>query len=191
MNVKLKEIATVSSGAIFRSRIIPSNLGNIKVIQMKDLDKNNTVRLDKTICIEGKNAKPNQLAKLNDLIFRSRGQTNTVALLQRDIKNTIIAAPLFRIRPNPKKIISKFLFWWINQKTSQAYFNSRSEGTMIKMVSKRSLEDLEIILPPLEKQHKIAEFFKLVMKEQQLLEKIKKHKALYTQGILMQMALER
>ena len=44
--------------------------------------------------------------------------------------------------------------------------------------------------PSLEQQKKVAEFFSLSMREQQLLEEIKNRKATYTQGILMQMASE-
>ena len=58
------------------------------------------------------------------------------------------------------------------------------------MVSKQSLEDIEVSLPPLERQHEIAEFFRLSLKEQRRLEEIKNRKALCAQGILMQMASE-
>ena len=133
------------------------------------------------------NTPKSQLAKLGDIIFRSRGQTNTAALLNEDTKNTIVAAPLFRVRPDIKKVVSEFLLWWINQPSSQSYLASRSKGTMVKMVSKQGLENLEINLPSLERQAKIAEFFSLSVREQQLLEAIKNHKAIYAQGILMQM----
>tara|TARA_Y100000590_G_scaffold16019_1_gene19379 strand:+ start:1212 stop:1733 length:522 start_codon:yes stop_codon:yes gene_type:complete len=138
----------------------------------------------------GGKPKPNQLAKLGDIIFRSRGQTNTAALLNEDVKSTIVAAPLFRVRPDIKKVVPEFLLWWINQPSSQSYLASRSKGTMVKMVSKQGLEDLEVNLPSLEQQKKVAEFFSLSMREQQLLEEIKNRKAIYTQGILMQMASE-
>ena len=190
MTLKLKDIATVSSGATFRSRIEASKDGDVRVIQMKDLGDDYFVHLNESIHIEQVNPKPNQLAKLGDIIFRSRGQTNTAALLNEYVENTIVAAPLFRIRPNRKRIIPEFLLWWINQASSQAYLASTSKGTMLKMVSKQDLEDLEINLPSLEQQTKITDFFSLSMKEQQLLEEIKKCKATYTQGILMQAASE-
>jgi len=58
------------------------------------------------------------------------------------------------------------------------------------MVSKQGLEDLEVNPPSLEQQAKVAEFFSLSVREQQLLEEIKNRKAFYTQGILMPMASE-
>ena len=188
MFLKLKDIATISSGETFRSRIETSASGDVRVIQMKDLDANDTVNLEKVIQIRYSKPKPNQLVKQSDIIFRSRGKTNTAALLQKDTRNTIVASPLFRIRPDTEKVLPEFLFWWINQPSSQAYFSSRSEGSMLKMISKKVLANLEVSLPSLEQQRKIADFFNLSMEEQRLLEKIKKNKAIFVQAILMQIA---
>lgn len=190
MVLKLKDIATVSSGVTFRSRVEVSNNGGVRVIQMKDLGDDNFVHLNETVHVDLSTPKPNQLARLGDIIFRSRGQTNTAALLQEKVKNTIVAAPLFRVRPDIKKVMPEFLLWWINQPSSQSYLASRSIGTVVKMISKQGLEDLEVNLPSLKRQRKIAEFFSLSMREQQLLEDIKNRKSIYAQGILMRLASE-
>ena len=188
MKLKLKNIAIISSGVTFRSRIEASPNGTVRVIQMKDLGDDNSVRLEGNTRLEHLKPKPNHFAKPGDIIFRSRGQTNTAALLREGAENTIVAAPLFRVRPDTKKVVAEFLLWWINQPSSQAYLSSRAKGTMVKMISKQELEDLEVSLPSLEQQKKIAEFFSLAMREQHLLEEIKNRKAIYAQGILMQMA---
>ena len=154
---------------------------------MKDLGDDNRVHLGESTHIDYSRPRPNQLARPGDIIFRSRGQTNTAALLQEDTENTIVAAPLFRVRPDTEMIIPEFLLWWINQPLSQSYLASRSKGTMVKMVSKQSLEGLEVSLPSLKQQTKIVAFLRLSMREQQLLEEIKNRKAIHTQGILMQM----
>ncbi len=188
MLLKLKDIAQVSSGVTFRSRVEVSKDSDLRVIQMKDLGDDNLVHLKETIQVDRPtNPKPDQFAKLGDILFRSRGQTNTAALLKEAAKNTIVAAPLFRVRPDTTKIMPEFLLWWINQPSSQSYLASISEGTMLKMVSKQGLQDLAVNLPALERQRKIADFFSLSMQERQLLEEIKQRRAIYTQGILMQM----
>ncbi len=185
---KLKNIATISLGTQFRSRIEASPTGDFRVISMKDLGQDNTVNLNKTVRIKYENMPSNQLAKVGDIIFRSRGQTNTAAIIDQEVENTIIAAPLFRIRADTQAVIPAFLLWWINQPATQAYLNSRAKGTSLKMIGKQELADLEVTLPPLEQQHKIAELFRLTQKEQRLLETIKTCRALYMQNILMQMA---
>jgi len=190
MELRLKEIAEISSGVTFRSRIETSFNGGVRVIQMKDLGDDNFVHIKGCIQIKHSVIKPDQIVKIGDLIFRSRGQTNTVALLNEEVTDTILAAPLLRLRPNKFKVLPEYLLWWINQPSSQYYLISRSEGSTVKMVGKSGLEDMMVSLPPMEKQIKIAKFFYLSQQEQKLLEKLKYHKAILTQGILMPMASE-
>ena len=107
---------------------------------------------------------------------------------KEDVTATIVAAPLFCVRPDTEKVLPDFLLWWINQASSQAYLAAQAEGTMVKMVSKRSLDNLEVRLPPLPTQKNIVELFSLALREQQLLKAMQQRKADYIQGILMQMA---
>lgn len=190
MVLKLKDIAKVSSGVTFRSRIEASPKGSVRVVQMRDLGDDNFVHLNESLYIDYAKPKPNQLLKSGDVIFRSRGQTNTAALLQEDVQNTVLAAPLFRVRADAKKVLPEFLLWWINQPSSQSYLASRSEGTMVKMVSIQGLEDLEVSLPALAQQRKIVDVFELFKQEQRLLDEIKERKEKLIQGVLMQMASE-
>lgn len=161
---------------------------------MKDLGKDNQVHLDKAIRINhtqlNSKPKPTHFLQKGDLIFCSRGQTNTAALLNKEATDTICSSPLFRIRVNQAKIIPAYLLWWINQPASQHYLRTRSVGTMLKMINKEILANLVVTLPPLEQQARIAEFSQLAMKEKQLLSKLKQYKYSYAQGILMQMAEE-
>ena len=184
----LKDIAIVSSGVTFRSRIEASK-GGVRVIQMKDLSDDNFVCLEQTVQVNYPDLRPHQWAKRGDILFRSRGQTHTAALLREEAANTIVSAPLFRVRPDTRQVLPEFLFWWINQRTSQAYLASRVEGTILAMVSKQSLEGLPVKLPSMVQQRQIADFFRLAMREQQILDAIKHRKAIVTQGILMQMVL--
>jgi len=188
MILKLKDMAIVSSGATFRARVEVSASGNVRVIQMKDLGADNLVYLAQAIQVKYERPKANQLLQAGDLIFRSRGQAHTAALLCEEVADAILAAPLFRVRPNLKKVLPEYLLWWINQNSSQCYFASQAKGTAVQMVSKQSLDNLEVKLPSIDQQHKIVEFFKLSIEEQRLLEKIKEHKVRYAQGVLMQMA---
>lgn len=188
MKVKeLKDIATVSMGVAFRSRIEPSRNGDVTVIQMKDLGKDNRVHSGHAVCVDYVSPKRSQIAQIDDLVFRSRGLTNTAAIVVETFMYAIVAAPLLHIRPDRRQVIPAFLQWWINQASSQNYLRSRAEGSVLKMVSANTLRELPITLPPLERQQKIADFYKCSIEEQALLEKLKDRKARYTQEILMQM----
>jgi restriction endonuclease S subunit len=122
-------------------------------------------------------------------VFRSRGQNNSTALLTCDLDRAIVAAPLLRIRiTRPETILPEYLNWYISQQDAQAYFKSRLEGTHGGIISKQTLEELEVLLPPLEKQKIIAEVAALSDREQELVRALAaKKKALIT-TILMKSA---
>lgn len=184
INMKLKDIATVSSGFTFRDRLEPNTTGNIRVIQMKDLNDENKVNINSLTRIEHSPPKQALLAKQGDLLFRSRGLTHTAALLTDESEDIVVAAPLLKIRADQSRVLPEYLLWFINQPSSQAYFSKYSGGTLVKMISKTILEDLEITLPALEKQKLIAEIFQLANQESRLLKKLREKRALYTQGVL-------
>ena len=156
------------------------------MIQMKDL-AGSTVCLDQATRIDHLPPSPNQLTRAGDIILRPRGLALTAALLRDDQPNTIVASPLFKIRPNTLKALPEFLTWWINSPSSQNYLASRAGGSAVQMINKQVLESLEVILPPLEQQQRIIEYYSLAKSEIHLLERLKQQKELHARGILLQM----
>ena len=69
MRLKLKNIATVSSGVTFRSSIEYSREGDVCVIRMKDLGDDNLVHLDGLTRLDHPTIKANQLVQPGDIIF--------------------------------------------------------------------------------------------------------------------------
>ena len=181
----LSDIAKIAIGITLRSRIESSNNGNMHVISMKNLGKDNRVRLTDVARIAREKPLPRQLAQRGDLIFCSRGRV-TAALLDDDVDNMLVAAPLFIIRPIRQKAQPEYLLWWINSSVSQSYFGSRAEGTMLKMVSRRSLANLRVALPPLAQQARIAEYHQLAQREQNLLAELQARKSAQAQAFLLQ-----
>ena len=188
---KLGDIAEVQSGATFRSRVEAVPNGKLRVIQMRDLGDDNRVHFDRTIRVNHPQPTRGSLAQWGDIIFRSKGQTLTAAMLDQEVtEDIIVAAPLFLIRSNTKQVLSGYLLWWLNRSSAQNYFKSRATGATVKMVTRPILVDLEVNLPPLEQQRVIAQLFNLSAREQHLLEEFKERKAQYIEGILTQMVKE-
>ena len=82
--VRLKDIAKLDVGLAFRTAPKTSANGNISVIQMKDLGKDNFVNFDDLIQVNQGKLKEQYIAKKGDLIIRSRGLNNKAALVAKD-----------------------------------------------------------------------------------------------------------
>ena len=185
MKIKFKKIANIQSGYSFRSKIEKENNGNVLVIQMKDLTdqfKVNTNNLDK---IEIRDLKNHYKIWKNDIIFKTRGLDTTACILDKEVANTILAAPLLKIRIESKNILPEYIFWYLNQKPAQIFFNSRAKGTFQKMITKQVIEELEIEIPTFEKQQMIVEISQLANKEQSLLKQLANKKDEYISAILL------
>jgi len=188
MKVKLNSIATVQMGLSFRSRLEPDSDGNVSVIQMKDLTEDNRLDNQDLVLIDMKAPKEHHRVEANDLAFRSRGQTNTAALIVSDVESAVIAAPLLRIRVNKETILPAYLCWFINQPSSQAALQSKATGTSIRMIGKPVLEELEIAVPNLATQKQIVALEQLSINEQKIMKELSEKKKLLIAGILMRIA---
>ncbi len=189
MKLKIKQLATVQMGYSFRSRLEASRGGEVAVIQMKDLLQDNTVGCKKLVKIEMETVKEHHLAQKGDLVFRSRGQITTAAILLEDPGKAVVAAPLLRIRiTKSDKILPEYLNWYIGQRDAQIFLASRAKGTVQKMISKQAIEDLEVYLPTLEQQKNIVELAKLSARERTILSTLSEKRDQYISTVLMQFA---
>ena len=189
MNLKIKQLATVQMGYSFRSRLEASRGGKVAVIQMKDLLQDNTVGCKNLVKIEMETVKKHHLAQKGDLVFRSRGQITTAAILLEDPGKAVVAAPLLRIRiTKPDKILPKYLNWYISQRDAQIFLVSRAKGTVQKMISKQTVEDMEVYLPTLEKQQHIVDLAKLSAQERTILGTLSEKRDQYISTLLMHLA---
>jgi restriction endonuclease S subunit len=186
---KIKHITSVQMGYSFRTRLEASDDGTIAVIQMKDLQDDNTVSCGELIKIELDDVKEHHLAQKDDLVFRSRGQSTTSAILLEDPGKAVIAAPLLRLRVTiPDKVLPEYLNWYISQQDAQIFLTSRAKGSVQKMISKQTIEDLEVTLPSLETQKGIVELAALLAREQTLLNTLSIKRKQYISTVLMQCA---
>lgn len=176
-------------GYSFRQRLETSQNGEIAVIQMKDLGDNNTVACNDLVRINMKNMKQRHFVIKDDLIFRSRGQLNTTAILLKNPGMAVVAAPLLRIRVlEPNEVLPKYLNWYISQRDAQVFLTSRAKGTTQSMISKQTIEDLDLVLPSLDKQRLIVELATLSAQEQTLTHTLDNKRQQYISTVLMQFA---
>jgi restriction endonuclease S subunit len=187
--VKLKEIAKLDVGLAFRSAPKTALNGNLSVIQMKDLGDDNIVSFDNLIQIDQDNPKEQYLAKKGDLIIRSRGLNNKAALVEKECLNTIVAAPLFILRITSSDVLPEYLFFYLNQKSSQDYLAKCAKGSLVKMIGREDIEDLVIKIPDLNKQKLIGKLANMINQEKVLLDKIQYKRELCMNSILQQKLL--
>jgi len=187
--MKLESVTDIQMGYSFRSRLEPEDDGDVAVIQMKDLLDDNTVSCENAIRVYMDSIKETHLVQKGDLVFRSRGNVSTTAILNEDPGRAIVAAPLIRIRVTKKdKVLPEYLNWYISQRAAQRYLTSRARGTSQIMISVDAVGEMDVEIPSLDRQKKIVELAWLMNRERDLIHKLVEKREQYIASILTQYA---
>ncbi|TXI91719.1 MAG: restriction endonuclease subunit S [Neisseriales bacterium] len=112
------------------------------------------------------------LTNENDVIMRLRSPSQAIFI---DSNNTgLVVSSLMAIITNifPNVLNSKYLTHYLNSKYIQNQLVKNTQGTAIPMIKTADLMELEINLPPLEKQQKIVNYIDTANQEIDLLGKL-------------------
>lgn len=160
------------------------------MVQMKDLPNEARLTSAVPVRIDAGAIKKRYILNINDIIFRSRGQTNTAVIVKADLGLAVIAAPLLALRVTSATILPDYLCWWMNQTIAQIHFQRHARGTSVRMISREALAALEVPRIPIQKQKQIVELSILGEHEQKLLSRLAEAKKNQLQGFLIKTAQE-
>ena len=170
--IKLHNIAVIQTGVF--AKVVPNP--NALYLQQSDFDGNGELRntTQRTIIV----ANQKHLLTAGDLLLASKGNNNMCVIVP-EIEQKCVASPSFLvIRLHDKSaILPEFVAWYLNLPTVQNTLATQARGTSIMSISKATLGELEIPIPPIERQKKYIELSKLQKREQELYKTIaKRHK---------------
>lgn len=115
-------------------------------------------------------SKPNKTALENDILLSVRAPVGALNIANLEC---CIGRGLAAIRVNKSHLISKYLFFFIQKFVNK--FIEKSNGSTFEAITKKELEKIDIIVPPLPQQEKIVKVLdnsaSLVEQQKQLIEK--------------------
>jgi len=169
----LSDICTIQTGFTARGRLESAADGGVLALQLRDILPDGLIAANGLIRIQVGDISERYLARLGDVVFRSRGERNTAAVMDESIPEPALAIlPLMILRPDPQTLSGAYLAWAINQEPAQRYFGEEAQGTSLRMVSRTALENLKIAVPDFETQQRILQVDFLAERERQLAEQL-------------------
>lgn len=177
---KLSELADVRSGYTFRGALEHDPAGNVRVLQIKDLRQNAAIEPDTLIAItwDARTAPP--LLQPGDITVIARGDSNKAALYKGE-QSVVATSQFFIVSAKKSNVLPEYLCWLINLPQSQR--SLERSGSAIQAISKASLMDMQIPLPPLAAQQKLIGLQALWDEEDQLIARLKTNREQMLQGI--------
>lgn len=184
MKTKLNHLTAIKTGLVL-SRKKASQQSEFKkdynVISLKSFNENGYY--DHSFVEEfsaSEEIKEENLLQKGDILVRLR-EPNIAVYIDRDYKDTIISSLAAVIRIKSNNVNPLFLTNYLNSSFTKKQLHS--QGTLIAMLNIKSLDELEIILPKLETQEKVAEIQVLSFNEIKLLNQLIEEKQKYTTQI--------
>jgi hypothetical protein len=167
--MRLSDACSVSSGYTARARLDPVEQGGIPAIQLRDLPPNATVNPRTLTRTKLDDVQERHFVRPGDVLFRSRGERNTASAVGHDLTEPALAVlPLMILRPYPQIVSAEYLAWAINHPKTQRFFDTVARGTKMRMLTRASLEQLELDIPDLETQRTIVALDHLAEQERAL-----------------------
>lgn len=165
MKIRLGNIVDIRLGAYCQT--VP--FGDIRYLQSTDYNLNRelipTTSITPMISLDSKNKK--HILRNNEILFSAKGVNNYSVVYKRNYENECIASSSFLVLTinNENKISPEYLCWFLNNPDTMKTLKTSSKGSAIQSISKSSIEDLEIIIPSIEKQRLIVELDTLIKEE--------------------------
>lgn len=163
----LKNIAEVLPGHSFRSSLKGLLGDKIRVIQAKDINYSSKVDLSDAIIVGDTGFKAKFFTQKDDVILAARG-TPRAGVIKFETENTIISTSVYIIRPTDKNINPEYLAIYLNSLKGQKLLGERMTGAAIKTILRRDLENIEVVVPSLEKQKEIIDIYRNNQAQQKL-----------------------
>ena len=189
--VRLRDICTVQIGYTVRRRIRRTKQDGVLTVQLRDVPPGGTVDPAGLTRLRVGAVPERYLVGAGDILFRSRGDSNTAWTLDDRFEEPVLAMlPFFILRPNRDVVLPEFVAWAINQPRAQRHFDRFARGTNMRMIPRAVLTDLEVTLPGLDVQRRVVALDALARRERTLsIRAAEERRRLYTR-ILEDLATE-
>lgn len=182
MKKRLKDLADFRIGYQFRGKVEPDPAGNVRVIQIKDIDADLRIRIDGLAPVKLDRPEP-YLTQEGDVLFLSRGHRLYAVVVPATAPNTIATGYFFILRPKTRVVLPEYLAWSMNQGDFQEALRPFHRGSYIPMVSKTDVQDLLIRVPPLEVQRQILQLHALLDEERRLAASLQEKRTALIQAV--------
>jgi hypothetical protein len=184
----LSQVCSILTGFTARGRLEPALHDGVLVLQLRDITQDGSITSEGLTRIQLDDVPDRYLVRTGDVVFRSRGERNTAAVVGEPFTEpALVVLPLMILRPNTQLLSGAYLAWAINQDPAQRHFEVAAQGTGLRMVSRASLAELEIAIPDIDTQRRILQLSDLAEREQELTQQL----TLKRHGLIHRLLIER
>ncbi len=186
MRRTIKEIADVQIGYQPKGRIKNDPGSEFLIIQGKDVSEDGINWNDVARITPKRKRLDRYVLKDGEILFMSRGTRNIATTVRTPKPNSLVVGSFYVLKPRQGDFVSEYLTWYLNLPRTQEKIRGLASGSNIPLISRSAFDGLEIEIPPLDIQQKIAEVSALQQKEAQLTNELLELRQEYAEATCMQ-----
>lgn len=124
----LARMCAIQTGFTARGRLDHAENGNVLALQLRDVTPNGIIVFNNLTCLHLDHIPEKYLLRSGDVVFRSRGERTTAAVIDASFPAPALAVlPLMILRPDPQVLSGAYLAWAINQEPAQRHFEESAQ----------------------------------------------------------------
>ncbi|WP_417729498.1 restriction endonuclease subunit S [Roseovarius sp.] len=165
--IKISDRIEVTAGLALRGAAPVSDQGRYRILLPGSVQTGEPISEANLPFCSLEDPSPRVLLVPNDLVFWGRGDVRC-AVFDGSPDSVILASPLLRLRRKDKDLLPEFLALCLASPSIGSQIGRNMRGSGSQFVSKKDLEDVEIMIPPVETQRELVEYADLVQQEAKL-----------------------
>jgi len=182
----LKDFTNIATGFYHRSKFE----GDTLYLQVKHFNQQGKFRKDATfkseLLLEDNMRK--HLLQDKDLLMLAKGANNRVLLYDKRIGQAVASSSFLIIRMTSALVLPEYLLWFFNTASTQKQLSYLAIGSHIRSLSKKALEKMPIVIPPIDIQKQILMISDTWKKERKLTQQLLKDKESYYEHLLFKLS---
>jgi hypothetical protein len=187
--MRIADLCEIQTGLTVRGRLDPDGAFARPCIQLRDVLDGAAINPTSLQSFDIGQVSDRYTVGPGDVIFKSRGQPNVACTISEAmVEPATVLLPLLILRPKSHIVTPDYLAWAINHPETQRQLDAEAQGTSLRMISKASLDNIEVPVPDLETQSLILEVASLSARESSLLHALADKKQSLSNSILADLA---
>lgn len=185
---QLQEIAEVRLGLTLRGTDAARHTasGTHQLVRIGDISDDGELGLGAPNLIRLEEASSHRFElRVGDVLLAARGTRMTATVFGGGYR-AVAGSQFVVIRPRSGMLLPAYLRWFLNLPATQEDLNSRARGSYVRSLPLSSVGELEVPLPPIPRQHAIAELHELRLQEKRLMQTIADRRTLLVDHAILQ-----
>lgn len=151
----------------FGANVSGKTVGDYPCVQGRDFGAGGEYLNLEPLYIDENDVSNKRFLRKGDVLFSTKGKL-FAAVWQDQIQNALATGTFLILNVKSPSVMPEYLALFLNSAKAKKYYDLHIKMATVSHIGKKQLEQLEIEIPPIEKQNLLIEMHKLLLEEKRL-----------------------